>query len=144
MVGNRLSEVKLDVRRFSCDSHIRECSQSRGTLLANDKIKVAVFSDISTIKSVGRRGKLMEIEVTTWKIDVEHFEIIGNGQVDVEDGVSTGSEGDQVIWISWIYSHGLNSEGHGFIDQDISLRARSDFQFSSSHCKERKENVTKE
>ena len=123
MVGDCLSKVELNVRCFCHDSNVRECSQSRRTLLANDKIKVAIFCDVSTTKGVRRGGKLMKVEVATRKIDVEHFEVIGNSQVHIEDGVSTSCEGDETGWIGGVYGHSLNSECHGLIDKDIGLRA---------------------
>ena len=65
----------------------------------------------------------MKVEVATWKIDVECFEVVGNSQVHIEDGVSTSCEGDVAGWIGGVYGHSLNGECHGLIHGDTRLWA---------------------
>ena len=77
----------------------------------------------------------MEIEIPTREEDVEFLPIVGNSQIHVEDGVTTGRERDKACRICWIYCYCLNSEGHRCVYVDIGLHSRGNFQLSSGHCK---------
>ena len=83
----------------------------------------------------------MEVEISTGKEDVEFLTIIGDGQIHIEDGVTTGCQWDKAVRICRIYSHSLNSEGHRLIYVDIGLCSRGDFQFSSGHYGNKKRNM---